>query len=87
MRQKAERVENMNELIQKNQEYVMDITDIGTDGAGIGRINGYALFVKDTVPGDRIRVKVIKTKKSFGYGRMATHSLFICQCEWSRKRQ
>lgn len=70
MHQKAERVENMNELIQKNQEYVMDITDIGTDGAGIGRINGYALFVKDTVPGDRIRVKVIKTKKSFGYGRL-----------------
>ena len=26
-------------------------------------------------------------EKSFGYGRMATHSLFICQCEWSRKRQ
>ncbi len=60
----------MKEFIQKNQEYVMDITDIGTDGAGIGRIDGYALFVKDTVPGDRIRVRAIKIKKSFGYGRL-----------------
>ena len=56
--------------IQKNDEYIMDITDIGTDGAGIGRIMGYALFVKDTVPGDRIRVKVVKTKKNYGYGRL-----------------
>lgn len=56
--------------IQKNDEYVMDITDIGTDGAGIGRISGYALFVKDTVPGDRILVKIIKLKKHFGYGRL-----------------
>jgi 23S rRNA (uracil1939-C5)-methyltransferase len=56
--------------IQKNEEYEMDIVDIGTDGAGIGRIFGYALFVKDTVPGDTVLVKVIKVKKNFGYGRL-----------------
>lgn len=56
--------------IQKNDEYIIDITDIGVNGEGIGRIMGYALFVKDSVPGDRIRVKVIKTKKGFGYGRL-----------------
>ena len=56
--------------IQKNDEYVLDITDIGTDGAGLGHIHGFALFVKDTVPGDRVHVKVTKVKKNFGYGRM-----------------
>lgn len=56
--------------IQKNDEYVLDITDLGTDGAGICHIEGFAVFVKDTVPGDYVRIKVIKVKKNFGYGKL-----------------
>lgn len=55
---------------QKGQELVITITDMGTEGEGIGRIEGYTLFVKDAIAGDVARVKVIKTKKSFGYARL-----------------
>ena len=56
--------------IKKNQIYTMKIDDIGEDGEGIGKIDGYTLFVKDALIGDEIEVKVIKTKKSYGYGRL-----------------
>lgn len=55
---------------QKGQELVITITDMGTDGEGIGRVDGYTLFVKDAIAGDVARVKVIKAKKRFGYARL-----------------
>ena len=57
-------------VCEKNDELIIDITDMGTEGEGIGRIDGYTLFVKDAVIGDRVKVKVIKTKKRFGYARL-----------------
>lgn len=56
--------------INKNDKLVIDIEDFGSDGEGIGRYEGYTLFVKNTVIGDRVRVKVVKAKKSYGYARL-----------------
>ena len=56
--------------IKKNQDYEILIEDMTLSGEGVGKIDGYALFVKDTVPGDKVVVKVIKTKKNYGYGRL-----------------
>ena len=56
--------------MQKNDTAVIEITDIGTDGAGIGKADGYTLFVKDAVIGDIAEVKVIKAKKNYGYARL-----------------
>ena len=42
---------------------------MGHDGEGIGKCEGYTLFVKDTVIGDLAEVKVIKAKKNYGYAR------------------
>ena len=56
--------------IKKNQDYEILIEDMTLSGEGVGKIDGYALFVKDTVPGDRVVVKVTKTKKNYGYGRL-----------------
>lgn len=56
--------------IKKNQEYEVYIEDMGSDGAGIGKIGTFPLFVKDTVIGDKIRVRVVKVKKNYGYGRV-----------------
>lgn len=46
------------------------IDDIGTGGEGIGKINGYTLFIKDAVIGDVVEAKIIKAKKNYGYGRL-----------------
>lgn len=57
-------------VCEKNDELELDITDLGSTGEGIGKIDGYTLFVKDALIGDKVRVKVIKTKKNYGYARM-----------------
>lgn len=57
-------------MFRKNDECVVTISDLGNAGEGIGRINGYVLFVKDTVIGDTVRVKVMKAKKNYGYAKL-----------------
>lgn len=56
--------------IRKNQEFEVIIEDIGSDGAGVGKIGTFPLFIKDTVIGDRVLAKVIKLKKNYGYARV-----------------
>ena len=56
--------------MQKNDTAVIEITDIGSGGEGIGKADGYTLFVKDAVIGDKAEVKVIKAKKNYGYARL-----------------
>ena len=55
---------------QKNESVTLEITDIGTEGEGIGKIDGFTLFVKDAVPGDVAEVKILKCKKNYGYARL-----------------
>lgn len=55
---------------KKNQIVEVYIDDIGNEGEGIGHIDGYALFLKDAVIGDRVRAKIIKTKKNYGFARI-----------------
>ncbi len=56
--------------IKKNDTFEVKIEDMGHDGAGIGKVDGYALFVKDAVIGDLAEVKVMKAKKNYGYARL-----------------
>ena len=56
--------------IKKNNDYELLIEDLTMSGEGVGRIDGYALFVKDTIPGDRVIAKVTKLNKNYGYGRL-----------------
>lgn len=55
---------------KKNQEIIVTIDDLGNNGEGIGHIDGYALFVKDALPGETVRVKLIKCKKNYGYAKL-----------------
>lgn len=56
--------------MKKNEIFRMRIEDMSENGEGIGRVDGYTLFVKDTVIGDEIEGKVVKEKKTYGYGRL-----------------
>lgn len=57
-------------MIQKNNEYIITIESMGSEGEGIGRVDGYPLFIKDVVVGDEVKVKVIKAKNTYGYARL-----------------
>ncbi|MDE6434971.1 MAG: 23S rRNA (uracil(1939)-C(5))-methyltransferase RlmD [Lachnospiraceae bacterium] len=56
--------------MEKNEVYEIRIEDIGNDGEGIGHADGVAVFVKDAVMGDTVKVKIIKVKKNYVYGRL-----------------
>ena len=56
--------------IKKNDIFTVQITDTGTEGEGIGKIAGFTLFVKDTVIGDTVQVKVMKAKKNYAYAKL-----------------
>ncbi|MCI7180593.1 MAG: 23S rRNA (uracil(1939)-C(5))-methyltransferase RlmD [Lachnospiraceae bacterium] len=56
--------------MEKNTIVTVTITDIGVDGEGIGKVNGYTLFIKDAVIGDVVEAKVMKAKKNYGYARL-----------------
>ena len=53
----------------KNQVLTVSINDMGNDGEGIGRFEGYTLFVKDAIPGDVVKAKLTKVKKNYAYAR------------------
>ena len=57
-------------MVKKNDQVVVTIEDIGSDGEGIGKHEGYTLFIKNTVVGDKVLAKVMKTGKSYGYARL-----------------
>ena len=55
---------------RKNDMVTIRIEDCGIDGEGIGKADGFTVFVKDAVIGDTVRAKIMKAKKNYGYGRL-----------------
>ncbi len=55
---------------KKNDIVSIEITDLTPEGMGVGKTDGYVLFVPKTAVGDVVRVKVVKALSSYGYGRV-----------------
>ncbi|QDH21930.1 23S rRNA (uracil(1939)-C(5))-methyltransferase RlmD [Saccharibacillus brassicae] len=56
--------------VAKNDEVNLDIIGMNHNGEGVGRADGYTLFVPGALPGEKISAKVINTKKQYGYAKM-----------------
>lgn len=56
--------------VEKNQTIELTFEDLTHDGDGVGKVDGYPLFVPYALPGETAQVKVIKTKKNFGFGKL-----------------
>ena len=54
----------------KNDLITVEITDMGIEGEGIGKIDGFTLFIKDAVIGDTVQAKIMKSKKNYAYARL-----------------
>ena len=75
---------------QKNDILTVTIEDMGTEGEGIGKVDGFTLFVKDALIGDIVEVKIMKSKKHYAYARLEkviTPSPFRTQpkCQYHRQ--
>ncbi|MCT2536819.1 23S rRNA (uracil(1939)-C(5))-methyltransferase RlmD [Aquibacillus koreensis] len=56
--------------VKKNQTIELTFEDITHEGDGVGKIEGYPLFVPYALPGEKAQVKVIKVKKNFAFGKL-----------------
>ncbi|MBR1852316.1 MAG: 23S rRNA (uracil(1939)-C(5))-methyltransferase RlmD [Lachnospiraceae bacterium] len=55
---------------KKNDYLTVKIEDMSNEGEGIGKVDGFTLFVKDTVIGDTAKVKLVKVKKNYAFARL-----------------
>ena len=57
-------------MVEKNKTYNIEIEDIGSSGEGVGKIDGFTVFVPQAIPGDRVKVKITTLKKRYGIGKI-----------------
>ena len=58
------------DMYKKGDVLTVTIEDIDTEGQGIGKADGYTLFVKDALVGDVVKVKIMKAKKNYAFARL-----------------
>ncbi|MGM8213413.1 23S rRNA (uracil(1939)-C(5))-methyltransferase RlmD [Virgibacillus sp. W0430] len=56
--------------VKKNETITLQFEDLTHEGNGVGKIDGYPLFVPYALPGEKAIVKVIKVNKKFGFGKL-----------------
>jgi len=55
-------------MLSKDKEYVVDIVDIGQGGVGVGKYDGFTVFVDGGLINDKLKVKINKSKKNYAVG-------------------
>lgn len=56
-------------MLKKNDIITLEITDISSDGSGVGKYENMAVFVPSTALGDVCKVKILKVLSSYCYGK------------------
>ena len=56
-------------MVQKNQKLVVEIVDLSSEGAGVAKVEGYPIFVKDTLVGEKVEILVLRANKNYGFGK------------------
>lgn len=57
-------------MLTKNQILDMDVESFGAEAQGVCRVDGMAVFVPGALPGERVRVRIVKAKSSYAFGRL-----------------
>lgn len=55
-------------MLLKQKEYIVDIVDIGQGGVGVGKYDGFTVFVEGGLLQDKLKVKINKSKKNYAVG-------------------
>ncbi len=56
--------------VKKNDELSITIDAVGSEGQGVGRVNGYAIFVPGALAGETVRTHIIKVTASYAVGKL-----------------
>lgn len=60
----------MSAPVKKNDEISITISGMSSEGFGIGRYEGFAVFVPYAISGETVRVHIIKTASSYAVGKL-----------------
>ncbi len=57
-------------MLEKNQIVEVEIVDLTHEGQGVAKLDGFVFFVDNALPGERIKMKILKLKKTVGFGKV-----------------
>ena len=57
-------------MLNKNDVIDVEILDLSHQGQGVAKVDGLVFFVDNALPGEKIRMRVLKVKKKIGYGKV-----------------
>ena len=57
-------------MVKKNQIIELEVTSMTHDGLGVGRYEGFAVFVQGAIEGELVRAQIIKVLKSYAIARI-----------------
>lgn len=57
-------------MVEKNNEYILDIISVGYEGEGIAKIDGYPIFIEGAILGEKVKALIVKVKKNYAYGKL-----------------
>ena len=60
----------MNNIVKKNEKYVVEILDNGFEGEGITKIDGFTVFVQGAIKGEKVEILVLKVLTSYAFAKI-----------------
>ena len=57
-------------MFKKNDIVEVEIIDLTHEGQGVAKLDGFVFFVDNALPGENIRMKILKLKKNIGFGKV-----------------
>ncbi|EPV21056.1 23S rRNA (uracil(1939)-C(5))-methyltransferase RlmD [Streptococcus agalactiae] len=57
-------------MLHKNDIIETEISDISHEGMGIAKVDGFVFFVENALPGEIIKMRILKLRKRIGYGKV-----------------
>lgn len=57
-------------MLNKNETYIVEITGMSHEGMGVGKVDGFTVFVEGAIVGEKVEIKIVKINKNFGFGKL-----------------
>lgn len=59
--------------VEEDEEYVVDVEDIGQEGDGVAHVDDFVVLVRDADMGDRVRVRIDRVEPEFAMAEVLEH--------------
>lgn len=57
-------------MLSKNDIVEVTISDLSHEGMGVAKVDGFVFFVENALPGEVIKMRVLKVRKNIGFGKV-----------------